>query len=274
LLVNGSPSDQVPISDRGLHYGDGLFETIAVTDTKLQAWSRHMHRLERGERVLGFPQTDKELLLAEASELSGETERGVVKIILTRGSGGRGYRPPEQSQPRRILSLHDWPDYPDHWYTQGISVRLCETRWSRNSRLAGLKHLNRLDQVLARQEWSTPEIAEGLMLDEAGAVISATQSNLFALTDGVLLTPDLSHSGIAGVMREMVIEAAGQLGIGVSVTPVNLPELKQAESIFLTNSIMGICPVNELDGQGFRVDTGVTKLQQDLTQVVNELGRL
>jgi 4-amino-4-deoxychorismate lyase len=274
LLVNGSPSDQIPVSDRGLHYGDGLFETIAVTDTKLQAWSRHMHRLERGERVLGFPQTDKELLLTEASELSRETERGVVKIILTRGSGGRGYRPPEQSQPRRILSLHDWPDYPDHWYTQGISVRLCETRWSRNSRLAGLKHLNRLDQVLARQEWSTPEIAEGLMLDEAGAVISATQSNLFALTDGVLLTPDLSHSGIAGVMREMVIEAAGQLGIGVSVTPVNLPELKQAESIFLTNSIMGICPVNELDGQGFRVDTGVTKLQQDLTQVVNELGRL
>jgi 4-amino-4-deoxychorismate lyase len=272
LLVNGSPSDQIPISDRGLHYGDGLFETIAVIDANPLAWQRHMARLERGEEVLGFPQTDRELLLAEASELCRETQRGVLKIILTRGSGGRGYRPPEQSQPRRILSLHDWPDYPDHWYTQGISVRLCETRWSRNSHLAGLKHLNRLDQVLARQEWRTPEIAEGLMLDEAGAAISATQSNLFALIDGVLLTPDLSHSGIAGIMREMVIEAAGQLGIAVSVTSIDLSELKQAESIFLTNSIMRICPVRELDGQGFRVDAGVTKLQQDLSQVVSEFG--
>ncbi len=274
MLVNGSPSDQIPISDRGLHYGDGLFETIAVIDTKLVAWQRHMARLERGEKVLGFPQSDKAQLHAEAAELCGETKRGVLKIILTRGSGGRGYRPPEQSQPRRILSLYDWPDYPAHWYTQGIRVRLCATRWSRNSQLAGLKHLNRLDQVLARQEWLAPEIAEGLMLDEAGAVISATQSNLFALTDGVLLTPDLSHSGIAGVMREMVIEAAAQLGVAVSVTSISLAELKQAESIFLTNSIMGICPVNELDGHGYRVDNGVTKLQQDLTRVVTELGRL
>jgi 4-amino-4-deoxychorismate lyase len=272
LLVNGSPSDQIPISDRGLQYGDGLFETIAVIDFKPVAWHRHMARLERGERALGFPQAGKDLLLAEASELCRESAQGVLKIILTRGSGGRGYRPPEPSQPRRILSLHDWPDYPDYWYTQGISVRLCETRWSRNSRLAGLKHLNRLDQVLARQEWHAPEIAEGLMLDEEGAVISATQSNLFALTDGVLLTPDLSHSGIAGVMREMVIEAAGQLGVPVSVTSIDLVELKQAESLFLTNSIMGICPVAELDGDGFRVDTTTIKLQQDLTQAVSELG--
>jgi 4-amino-4-deoxychorismate lyase len=274
LFVNGSPSDQIPISDRGLHYGDGLFETIAVIDTNPLAWQRHMARLERGEKVLGFPQSDKEQLHAEASKLCSEIQSGVLKIILTRGSGGRGYRPPEHSQPRRILSLHDWPDYPDHWYSQGIRVRLCETRWGRNSRLAGLKHLNRLDQVLARQEWGAPEIAEGLMLDEEGVVISATQSNLFALADGVLLTPDLSHSGIAGVMREMVIEAAGQLGIAVSITSINLAELKQAESLFLTNSIMGVCPVNELDGQSFRVDAGVTKLQQDLTQVVSELGRL
>lgn len=268
MLVNGIPTDQVPLSDRGLQYGDGLFETIAVIDSKPRAWHRHMVRLARGESALGIPETDKEQLYSEALSLSHGLLNGVLKIIVTRGSGGRGYRPPEVCKPRRILSLHNWPDYPDHWFTEGVQLRVCETRWSRNSRLSGLKHLNRLEQVLARQEWQDPEIAEGLMLDEAGSVISATQSNLFAVVDGELVTPDLSQSGIAGVMRELVIECAGKLGIPVRIAAIDVEGLKQADALFLTNSIMGICPVAALSDHRFKDHKPAAKLRHEIIEAI------
>lgn len=254
ILLNGQFADQIPISDRGLHYGDGLFETLAVQDAFPRFWDRHMERLGRGEAALGLPASDKRQLESEARSLCRNCQRGVLKLIITRGSGGRGYRPPEQPEPRRILSLHPWPDYPSAWYRDGIRLRLCDTRWSRNRRLAGVKHLNRLEQVLARQEWRDPQIAEGLMRDEEGRVISATQGNLFLFTDSELLTPDLSHSGIAGIMRQLVIETARSLGIPLRVAEVSMKQVESADALFITNAILGLCPVAELEGRVYAPD--------------------
>lgn len=251
MLLNGIPADQIPLTDRGLQYGDGLFETLAVIDSSPQFWDRHMARIERGEQALGFPLTDKAVLRRETDSLVQSTPRGVLKILITRGSGGRGYRPPEASEPRRVLSLHAWPDYPDAWFRDGISLRICRMHWSRNERLAGLKHLNRLEQVLARSEWRDSAIAEGLMLDEHGCVISGTQSNLFLVVDGALITPDLTHSGIAGIMREVVIDCAERLGMPVRVEQIHLEQVKQADALFVTNSLLGICPVANMEAWGY-----------------------
>lgn len=246
MLLNGLPSDHISLSDRGLHYGDGLFETLAVVAGRPLLWERHMARLARGEAVLGLPATDRSRLLEEAESLCRGVGRGVLKIILTRGSGGRGYQPPEPCEPNRILSLHPWPELPEVWYRQGMRVRICDMRWSRNRRLAGLKHLNRLEQVLARREWTDPGIGEGLMLDEQGHVISGTRSNLFLLNPEGLVTPDLGFSGVAGVMRELVIETASRLALPLEVRSLGPQDLAGADALFVSNTVMGLCPVSWL----------------------------
>ncbi|MCG8084999.1 MAG: aminodeoxychorismate lyase [Candidatus Thiodiazotropha taylori] len=243
LLIDGLPADQIPITDRGLQYGDGLFETIAVKDGLPCLWQRHMARLEKGEQVLGFTPTDKQQLWQEALQVAAGKTSAVLKIVVTRGSGGRGYRPPSPCHPRRILSIHPWPDYPAEWYEKGIEIRICETRLSNQAQLAGIKHLNRLEQVLARAEWDRPDIAEGLMLDQQDRVVCGTQSNLFLLKGDQLLTPRLSNTGVAGVVRELVLESAEQFSLKPRLTELSVDDLKQSDALFMTNAIMGLCPV-------------------------------
>jgi len=268
LLLNGIPNDNIPLTDRGLHYGDGLFETLAVVKGRPQLWDRHMARLARGEAALHLPSMDRSRLLLEAESLCEGCEQGVLKILVTRGSGGRGYRPPVPCDPRRILSLHPWPEIPATWYSDGIRLRVCDMRWSRNPKLAGLKHLNRLEQVLARQEWDDPGIGEGLMLDEFNSVISGTQSNLFLLRSGRLQTPDLSYSGIAGTVRELVIECAAGLDLPVDITTLTLDDLMAADSLFMTNSLWGVCPVSRLADTDYALGQIPTRLREAVAAAV------
>ncbi len=246
-LINGEPATLISVMDRGLLYGDGLFETIAVSAGRATLWSYHIERLSMGCCSLGIPAPDESLLLREVESLMQGVVRGVVKIIITRGGVGRGYRPSASPSPNRIISLHPWPDYPASWFKEGVVIRLCDTRLGSNPVLAGIKHLNRLEQVLARHEWSTPEIYEGLMLDGENRVIEATQSNIFLLNDGVLYTPDLSSSGVAGTLRRLVIELANELAIPLKVEVMTLQQLRKADALFLTNAITGILPVKQFE---------------------------
>lgn len=251
MLINGQPTETISARDRGLQYGDGLFETIAVVNGVPRLWERHMARLDRGLRRLKFPPQDKERLWTETCSLLSPNAKAVIKLLVTRGQGGRGYRPPTDQQTTRIISLHPWPDIPLDWNREGIELRLCHSRLGRNRALAGLKHLNRLEQVQARQEWDDPGIPEGLMLDEHDHVIEGTQSNLFLVKAGVLLTPDLTHSGVAGVVRELVLEEATELGIQTVVSDLDLAAVTAADALFITNSLWGICPVARFVGHRF-----------------------
>ncbi|MEW8432045.1 MAG: aminodeoxychorismate lyase [gamma proteobacterium symbiont of Ctena orbiculata] len=254
MLINGKPDDRIAGSDRGLQYGDGLFETLAVNQGRPCLWRRHMARLGRGESVLGMPASDKQLLEQEALSLCEGRDQAVLKIILTRGSGGRGYARPSPCAPRRILSIHPWPDYPRTWYTDGLRLGICQTRIGLNSQLAGLKHLNRLEQVLARSECQEARLDECLMMDEGKRVICGSQSNFFMVRDDTLYTPDLTHSGITGVVRELVIELARQLSIPLLITDLDLQSLLDADALFVTNSVMGICPVAVLDKRRYDLE--------------------
>lgn len=172
---------------------------------------------------------------------------GVLKIIVTRGAGGRGYRWPDVPLPTRVLSFHTRPDYPPDWAAVGVASRLCRTRLGVNPALAGIKHLNRLEQVLARNEWSDPGIQEGLLLDTLGWMVEGTMSNLFLLRDGQLETPRLDRCGVTGVMRELVMELANSMGMAVREVRCRLSQVLQADEIFLTNSLIGVWPVRRLD---------------------------
>jgi 4-amino-4-deoxychorismate lyase len=262
-LVNGEPGDVIPVSDRGLLYGDGVFETIAIRGGRLQYWPRHLHRLHTGCARLGLQPFASALLAEEAESIINDTEHGVLKLIVTRGSGGRGYRVPESAGPTRIMQLHPWPDYPAACSQEGVRTRLCEIRLGRNPALAGIKHLNRLEQVLARQEWNDADIREGLLTDTDGNLVEGTMSNVFIVSDGVLMTPDLFQCGVAGIMRTLVLELAEQQGLDPCIAPVGQETLMQADEVFLTNSLIGIWPVIAL-GETTWMKGGITTQLQEL----------
>ncbi|MCF6211174.1 MAG: aminodeoxychorismate lyase [Gammaproteobacteria bacterium] len=247
-LINGIETCDIDAQDRGFQYGDGLFETLRIRANRPCLWSQHLARLAHGCGRLGLLMPDETLLRDEVDRLCRDEADGVLKIVLTRGSGGRGYRPPEDPTPTRLLTRFPAADYPPENRTQGVVVRICDTRLGLNPALAGLKHLNRLEQVLARAEWSDTDIAEGLMQDIEGNIIEGTMSNLFVVQAGILRTPGLSRCGVAGVMRARVMAEAEVLGIPVNEGRLGLRDLAAADEVFLTNSVIGIWPVRQLVG--------------------------
>ena len=269
-LINGVAATCIDAHDRGFHYGDGLFETFAVSNGEPAMWDMHMQRLLLGCQRLGFPAPDPTLLRSEALSLCAVPDapvRGVLKIIITRGGGGRGYRAPSPSAVlatggvTRMLALYPWPDYPAAFWSEGVAVRVCATRLGCNPALAGIKHLNRLEQVLARNEWDDASVAEGLMLDPQGNVIEGTMTNLFVVRNGQLLTPDVSQCGVAGVMRSWILACARVAGIPSAITSLTLDMVTSADEIFLCNSVIGLWPVREImgiPGCSFQVNGPIT----------------
>lgn len=268
ILINGEPQDVIAATDRGLHYGDGVFETLAIRHGKPQFWTAHLARLRDGCSRLGIPLPDGELLVAETARLCAGSERAVVKIIITRGSGGRGYRAPSAPVPQRLLMLYPWPEYslPE----EGVTLRLCRTPLACNPVLAGIKHLNRLEQVLARNEWDDEAIQEGLMVDNEGYVVEGTMSNLFAVRNGTLLTPDLARCGVAGVMRQQVLSLAEELGIGCEVVRLRAEALQGMDELFVTNSLIGIWPVARLEGTDYGEAPVTARLMAGLKSVMEQ----
>jgi 4-amino-4-deoxychorismate lyase len=262
VLVNGVASNTVAVTDRGLLYGDGVFETLAVIDAAPRLWTRHIARLQDGCARLGIAPLDAVLLAEEAQRVCHDAGRAVLKIIITRGSGGRGYRPNVSGKPTRILQCCPWPDYPRSCETDGVAVRLCRLRMGHNPSLAGIKHLNRLEQVLARGEWDDPAVREGLVLDQHGNLIEGTMSNVCLVQGGRLLMPDLARCGVAGVIRALLLELAEVRGIATAVRDIGVDELAAADEVFLCNSLIGIWPVTRIDDRVYPAGKLTRQLQE------------
>ena len=240
FLVNGQPEDKLSLHDRGLHYGDGLFETIAVDHKRPLNWDRHYQRLQLGCKRLHIDCPASEELLAGLDKLEISASRSVLKLMVTRGPGGRGYRFPEtETSPTVIHGLYEWPEYPVDYPQNGVVTRFCNFRLGNNSGLAGIKHMNRLEQVLARSEWHDPEIAEGIMLDTGDRIIAGTMSNLFLVRNHELLTPDLDSCGVAGVTRACILDAAASLDIPAATTTLYKDDLFNADELYMGNPATG-----------------------------------
>ena len=249
--INGEQSRFLDVADRGLQYGDGLFETIAVFDGHPQLLEFHLARLARGTVRLKFPAVDPVELESEIRQASVSMNKGVLKLILTRGVSARAYRPPDHAQPTRILYAGAWPSHPESNSRQGVRARVCDHRLAIQPALAGIKHLNRLEQVLARAEWSDPDVAEGIMLDTEDRLICGSMSNLYLVRDRALFTPALHRCGVHGVMREQVRLACQALEVAWNETDLSLQDALDADELFLSNALAGLWPVRELDGHAY-----------------------
>lgn len=247
ILVNGHAStlaaQQIATDDRGFNYGDGLFETMLCRAGAVRLLDAHLNRLRQDCGRLGIKCPDDTLLRTEIDTLCSTAHECVIKLVLTRGSGGRGYRPAADTTTTRVLSLHSIPAASAD---DQVTVRWCDTRLGRNAALAGIKHLNRLEQVLAQREWDDPVIAESLMLDTEGEVVCGTMSNVFIVSEGVLVTPDLRFSGVRGVMRGEVLRVAREIGLPTSEEPLWPHDVASADEVFITSAVRGIRNVNIL----------------------------
>ena len=268
--VNGEDISTLSLLDRGLAYGDGLFETLLYESGQVRLLDLHLSRLQAGAKRLqiqlsmGTLQDELQGFLHQAREegLLFDADKAVLKIILTRGVGGRGYRFPEKAVIQRIIQLFDHPGYLLQHRKEGVEIRLCKTPVSVNPALAGLKHLNRLDNVMARNEWNCSDIQEGLMLDEQGAIIEGTMSNIFIVRDNILITPSLKRAGVVGIMRTHVLDKARKYKVKTCISEnVSVQQLYDADEVFVCNSVLGVWPVVRLESKQWPVGR-LTRLAQ------------
>ena len=264
----------LPLSDRAIQFGDGVFRTLRVQDGKLVFWSRHFRKLCADCAVLGIPAPQELLLLQDIHGLlsDAQCQDAVIKIVITRGESARGYVIPADIRPNRIVQCAAPPQYPDMLYTEGAEIRLCSIRAGWQPALAGVKHLNRLENVLARREWRDPAILEGLLLDRDGYVLEGVMSNLLLWHNHALLTPLLESAGVAGVMREVAFDAARHLGCAAVEKRLTLAELYAAEQVWMCNSLFGLVPVRRLAQHSWHVAPD-SALQAKVRQMAREEAR-
>lgn len=239
ILVDGRREHRVAALDRGFTLGDGLFETLAVRAGVPRFWSAHMERLCAGCRRLALPQPPLAALADDAAALCADAGDGTLRITWTRGVGARGYAPPAAPVATRVVAYHAGPVRPP----RPLALRWCDTRLALQPALAGVKHLNRLEQVLARAEWTDPGIDEGIMRACDGRVVECVAANLFLVADGALVTPGLDECGVAGTMRRRVLSAAATLGLEAAVRRVEVREVETADELFVTSAVLGVAPV-------------------------------
>lgn len=239
ILVDGRPEERIAALDRGFALGDGLFETIAVRAGIPRFWSAHIERLREGCRRLLLPEPPTAALAEDAASLCAGGDNGTLRITWTRGIGARGYAPPADPVPTRVLAFHPGAAPA----ARALTLRWCDTRLALQPALAGIKHLNRLEQVLARAEWSDPTVDEGIMLASDGRVVECVAANLFLVHGGTLITPDVADCGVAGTTRRRVLAAAETLGLKAAVRRVEVEEVESADEAFVTNAVLGVAPV-------------------------------
>jgi 4-amino-4-deoxychorismate lyase len=247
-------------TDRGLAYGDGVFETMSLERGKVLRLSLHLDRLRSGCERLELPRPDPAELAARIAEAAAGIDHGCLKLILTRGTGLRGYAPPPSPVPTVILLADAGLPRPP----AEISVTLLTQRLGENSKLAGIKHLNRLEQVLGRLELSEREADEGLMLSTSGCVIGGTSRNLFAVYGERIETPAVDRAGVAGVMRRAVLALCAELKLEAAEADLVPADLERADELFMTNALVGVQSVTRLDGAAFDSQAMASRLRAAL----------
>lgn len=251
-------SDTISALDRGFLYGQSLFETIALSNRYPHLLELHLQRLLQGCNTLGIPypsELESDIdAICQSVELNTKV---VLRVTLSMGIGGRGYLNPAQPSTNRVLSLHDYPEHPSEYWSEGINCGVASIRLAQQPALAGLKHGNRIEQTIARSQWPKNDKGqsswqEALMLDTADNAVEGTQSNLFILDNGVLKTPRLDYAGVAGVMRETILQSAESLGVSSQVVSLSLADIEQADAVFFSNSLVGVWPVKRLNDTHYK----------------------
>ena len=266
FLINGVADAVISPLDRGFAYGDGVFRTIPVQNGRATAWAEHYAKLVADSGRLNLACPEAALWQEDIERLFADQADGVIKLILTRGISERGYAVMSHGHVTRVAIRSPLPNYPQQNADRGIRVHLCQTRLAHQPLLAGIKHLNRLENVLARQEWSDPSISEGVMLDQGGLVVEGVMSNIFVRSGTILSTPDLRQCGVAGITRQRILDIAPSLGLTPVITSVTLGALMEADEVLMCNSLYSAWQVVDFNGRTWPVASLAGRLRQILQE--------
>jgi len=270
ILINGKKDNRISVTDRGFQYGDCLFETIAYKNNTLIYWREHLQGMNNACKFLDLEIIDEDIWLKDIKKTIKDNDQDlVIKLIYSRGEAQRGYKIPESTSVMRVVMSSPLPVYAEELYSQGVRLTICETPASSNSRLAGIKHLNKLENILARNEWSDKKIFEGLMLDDFNNVIEGTMTNLFVVKNNSLYTPILKRSGVNGIIRQRIIDLAKNDNIVTQQIEIKLDKLLEMDEIFISNSLIGLCPVNKIDTNYYKIGSITKQLMLKLQQDIN-----
>lgn len=248
-LVNGIQQTQIEIENRGLAYGDGLFTTAKIIDGRVQYLSSHVQRLLSGCKKLALFAPNKAALAEQLSQVAKQYNLAVLKVIITASSGGRGYARAIEPKNDIIIMVHDYPEHYDELAIEGITLGDSKQKIGINPMLCGLKHLNRLEQVLLRQELINMQEDDLVVTSINDEVIEATSANLFFWLNDTLCTPDITNSGVNGIMRQTILKHYPD----TLIKKVSLAELANASAMFICNCVMGIMPVKNYKGKDLSI---------------------
>lgn len=262
LLINGQPADSLIASDRAIQYGDGVFTTIRIKDGELAFWSEHQRRLEQGLARLGIDFHEWDALGACSVKQAIGHSDAVLKILISRGSGGRGYLPPSPAKANWIISLHPMPSHYALWRQQGISLHLSPIQLAKQPLLAGIKHLNRLEQVLIRQHAQRQGWLDALVCDTDGMLVESSVANVFWRIGNTWYTPELSYAGVDGIMRQHLMRILQKQGDSLYQVRCAPSCLAQATQLLLCNSLMGVVPVTDFAGHQYSLN-GLAQLNKE-----------
>ncbi|MDK1289945.1 aminodeoxychorismate lyase [Pseudoalteromonas umbrosa] len=248
--------------DRGLSYGDGFFTTIKVENEALQLWPYHLQRLQQCQQALHFPELDEQALLEACQNAIKGCHLGVLKLLITRGEGGRGYALPEHIDLTVIVSKSEFPSHYAQWQAQGVSLSVSNVKLGHQPLLAGLKTLNRLEQVLIKEDALGLSGDDVVVLDLQDNVIECSASNIIIVKNGQLITPNLALCGIRGVYLSLLSDHHD-----IAVEAISMTDLMNADAVFMCNSLMGLVPVKSIDKKTFNLQTALelkTKIEISL----------
>lgn len=251
-LINGQRQAILPVNDRAVQFGDGCFSTAVVKNGKISFAEQHIHRMRLACEKLLIPFSDWALLLDEMSALAAAEERAVIKVIISRGSGGRGYSAANCRLPTRIIGLSPFPDFYDEWKTQGIRLALSPVCLGVNPTFAGIKHLNRLEQVLIRTHLEQMPAQEALVLDSEGWLTECCAANLFWRKGNQVFTPYVDRAGVNGTMRQHILRCLQNSAWQVSEVREKLDTLADADELFICNALMPVIPVKQAESWHYK----------------------
>ncbi|MBS0847624.1 aminodeoxychorismate lyase [Citrobacter sp. JGM124] len=253
-LINGQWQSRIDVNDRAVQFGDGCFTTARVVAGKVRYPQAHLERLQHACEALLITLTDWQALEQEMAQLAREVTDGVLKIILSRGAGGRGYNPLTCTAPTRILSLSPRPTFYDAWREQGICLALSPIRLGYNPMLAGIKHLNRLEQVLIRSRLEQTDAQEALVLGSDGRLVECCAANLFWRKGRQVFTPYVDQAGVNGTMRQHIMACLEKSPWHCEEVAEGPETLANADEVIICNALMPVIPVRQ--AQAWHYDIG------------------
>ncbi len=265
-LINGNANHTISPLDRGFAYGDGVFRTLVMRDGQPENWPLHYQKLVADCAAISIVCPSAEILMSDLNQLFSPLETAVAKIIITRGDGERGYAPPAITAPMRVVLKTVMPNYPKSYALQGVNLHVCKTQLAAQPLLAGVKHLNRLENVLARMEWTDPTIADGIMLDLQNNVIECTAANIFARFNDTLITPNLSECGIAGITRQRIIDHAHLWSLKIKIEHITLEQLLLADEVIVSSSLYIAWQVKQILHKNWQPSPLANEIRKTLSQ--------